>query len=322
MPRPRFVPGAVVRFAVKNRPGPPRDAAGYLATRLAVPVDWVAPLLGEGRVDIDGQTVRAGAAIDLARASGLVVRLPDAWPPHMAAVEMPLAVLHEDEHLLALDKPPGVVVHPARGHMDNRTLQNGVRHRHRDRIGRPGVTLGSPHRLDADTSGVVVFALTTPAYRDLVEQFTLGTPHKEYLLLVDGRPDFDQTTVNVPLGPHPELPGLGQATPEHEGGKAARTDFHVLERGDDWGLLRAVPRTGRAHQIRIHAAWLGLPLVGDSAYNRSPGTAAARAGLARQALHAACLVLRHPGGGRALRIHAPVPGDFAAARKRLAASTD
>ena len=319
MPRPRFAPGSLVRFPLKQRPGAPRDAAAYLATRLAVPGDWVVPLVWEGRVSVDGATLRVGDTIDLARAVELAVQLPDAWPPHLAPTPMDLSVLHEDEHLLALDKPPGVIVHPARGHLDNQSLQNGVRHRHRDRIGRPGVTLGSPHRLDLDTSGVVVFALTTAAYRDLVEQFSNAQPHKEYLLLVDGRPDFDQTTVSAPLGPHPTRRGCGAIVPEHEGGKPSRTDFHVLDAGADWGFLRAVPHTGRAHQIRIHAARLGLPLLADADYNPTPGPAGARSGMTRQALHAAVLRLRHPATGAPLRLEAPLPEDFLKARERLQA---
>ncbi len=313
MPRPRFAPGSTVTFTLRPRPGPPRDAAAYAAVRLAVPAEWVAPLVREGRVAVDGRTVGPGGLVDLARAAELRIRLPDAWPPHLACVDMPLAVLHEDEDILVLDKPPGVVVHPARGHLDNRTLANGVRHRYRADIGRPGVTLGAPHRLDKDTSGVIVFARTTAAYMALVRQFAAREPHKEYLALVDGVPAFAHTTVRAPLGTDPENPKRGAVVPEHVGGKPASTDFHVLAHQDGTALVRAVPHTGRAHQIRLHLAHLGHPVRGDRDYNPLDGNGAPSSNRPpRQALHAAALTLPHPITRQRLRLESPWPADWPA----------
>ncbi len=231
----------------------------------------------------------------------------------MAAAEMPLDILHEDERLAVLNKPAGSVVHPARGHLDCRTLQNGMRHRYRRLLALPETTLGSPHRLDKDTSGAIVFALDRTAYVSLVEQFASGLPHKEYLAVVDGAPDFDELSCQSPLGADPERKGLGTVVPREAGGKAARTDFTVLERGRGWALVRAVPFTGRPHQIRIHAASLGLPLAGDRDYNRRGEQAA----FPRQALHASGLTFVHPGTGARLRVEAPLPDDFRLALERL-----
>ncbi len=262
MPRPKFAPGSTAVFVTKNRSGK-KNLAGYLASRLGVVDDWARDLIAGGRVDVDGQTAVPGGTINLSDgAHEIVVRFPDAWPRHMAATEMPLDILHEDEFLLVLNKPAGIVVHPARGHLDNQTLQNGVRHRYRHLLGKDGVTLGSPHRLDRDTSGVIVFAIETRTYIDLVGQFSASTPHKTYVALLDGSPDFARKTVDAPLGRDPERKGCGTVLSVEAGGKTARTDFEILESGrasgKGWALARATPFTGRAHQIRIHAASLGL----------------------------------------------------------------
>jgi 23S rRNA pseudouridine1911/1915/1917 synthase len=236
----------------------------------------------------------------------------------MAATEMPLDILHEDDHLVVLNKPPGVVVHPARGHLDNQTLQNGMRSRYSHLLAKRETTIGSPHRLDKDTSGAIVFALTRTAYASLVDQFSRALPHKEYLAVVDGDPDFAELSCRSPLGSDAERKGLTAVVPLEQGGKTARTDFRVLRRGGGWALVNAVPHTGRPHQIRIHAASLGLPLAGDREYNERWE----RLGFPRQALHAAALTFRHPATGEALRVEAPPPEDFRLALAALERMSD
>ncbi len=313
MARPRFAPGSVAHFQVKNRSGK-KKLAGYLASRLGVVDAWAEDLLATGCVSLDGCPAGAGTLVNLSAGPHTIeVRFPEAWPRHMAATDMPLRVLHEDSHLLILDKPPGVVVHPARGHLDNQTLQNGVRHRYRHLLGRPDTCIGPPHRLDKDTSGAVAFALVRQTYIDLVAQFANGRPRKEYLAILDGDPDFDQIVCDDPLGDDPDHKGRGRVLPVERGGKTARTDFRILERGRGWALALAEPRTGRPHQIRIHAAALGLPLAGDAEYNPNPR----RLGLARQALHAAVLAFSHPATGQPLRVEAPLADDLREALARL-----
>ena len=313
MSRPRFVPGSTVVFKVKNRSGK-KSLAAYLASRLGVVEAWADDLMKGGHVRLDGKTSRPGDSINLsAGPHAIEVFFPDTWPKHMAATAMTLDVLHEDDHLLVINKPSGIVVHPARGHLDNQTLQNGVRHRYRHLLGREDTTLGSPHRLDKDTSGAIVFAITRDAYVHLVAQFTSSTPHKQYLAIFDGKPDWTECVCDSPLGNDPERKGLGTVVSPTDGGKSARTDFTVVEAGRDWALVRAVPHTGRPHQIRIHAASLGFPLAGDRDYNPSPE----RLSLPRQALHAAGLAFTHPATGRRLAVTAPLPQDMAEALRLL-----
>lgn len=306
MSRPRHPPGSTAVFQVKNRSGK-KPLATYLGSRLGVVDAWAEDLIAHGHVVLDGAVATPGATINLSAGPHILeVHFPDAWPRHMAATEMPLSILYEDECLVVLDKPAGIVVHPARGHLDNQTLQNGVRHRYRHLLALPETCIGPAHRLDKDTSGVIVFALKRPVYIDLVEQFAGGAPHKEYLAILDGAPDFDTTVCDLPIGPDAEKRGLGTIVPEDSGGKKARTDFFILARGRDWALARAVPHTGRPHQIRIHAAALGLPVAGDKDYNPEY----ARRGLERQALHAWKLSLRHPTTGTPLAATAELPADM------------
>lgn len=314
MARPRFVPGSTLRFEVKRRSGI-KDLAAYVASRMGVVPAWVEELVGDGRVDLDGCTAGPGQTINLsAGRHEITVRLPEAWPRHMAAVDMPLAVLYEDDALLVLDKPAGVVVHPARGHLDNNTLQNGVRYRYHHLLGQENVTIGPAHRLDKDTSGVVAFSRSTAAYKELVRQFTHGEPRKEYFAIMEGCPAFSSVTVEAAIGRDPVKRGLGKV--HGAGEKQAVTVFEILEKGNGWTLARAIPITGRAHQIRIHAAWLGYPLASDTEYGGTPGFL----GLRRHGLHAAALTLAHPISGNRLHVRAPMPADMVEALTRAGGS--
>ncbi len=313
MPRPKFAPGSTLVLPVRNRAGK-KPLAQYLASRLGVVDAWARDLADSGRVTLDGRTADGETLINLsAGPHEIVVVFPEAWPRHMAATAMPLDILREDDALLVLDKPPGIVVHPARGHLDNQTLQNGVRHRYRHLLGRDGVTIGAPHRLDRDTSGALAFAVTTEAYIELVRQFAAAEVEKTYFAILDGDPGFETMVVDRPIGPDPAHRGRGKALPESEGGKSARTEFLIVERGKGWALACVRPRTGRPHQIRVHAADLGLPLAGDREYNGDPG----RLGMARQALHAGALSFSHPVTGERIRVEAPLPADMRGALERL-----
>lgn len=313
MARPKFIPGSTVVFPVKNRSGK-KSLASYLATRLGVVDAWARILLENRQVKLDGITAEPEQNINLSAGPHQIeVFFPDNWPPHMAPEPIPLDIIHEDSELIVINKPAGIVVHPARGHLDGVTLQNGLRHRYRERLGHPDVTIGSPHRLDKDTSGAIVFALTTPAYINLVGQFSSGLPRKEYLAVLTGVPGFSKYVCDKPIGPDPERRGLGSIVPIEKGGKYARTDFTVLERGDGWALVRAVPKTGRPHQIRIHAASLGLPVAGDRDYNPRPD----RFAFPRQALHAEALTFIHPVEKISVRCVAPLARDVEEVLLRL-----
>ncbi len=318
MARPHFAPGSRVTFPVRNRSGI-QGLDVYLGSRLGVVTPWARDLLARGHVRLNGAPADADTAINLsAGPHEIEVYFPADWPRHMAATAMNLDIVYEDDILLVINKPPGIVVHPARGHLDNQTLLNGVRHRYQERLAFPDTTIGSPHRLDKDTSGAIVFALRRDVYVDLVEQFTHARPHKEYIAILDGCPDFDSLVCDRPIGNDPEHKGRGTIVPVADGGKTARTDFSILQRGDGWAVARAVPHTGRPHQIRIHAASLGLPIAGDRDYNPVPE----RHGLARQGLHAAALTFRHPVTGCDLRVEAPLSADLTESLDRMASRGD
>lgn len=307
MPRPHFTPGSTIVLPVKQRSGKQLLSA-YLAARLGVVQPWAEDLIRRGHVKLDEVAATTEQLINLSDGTHAIeVYFPVDWPSHMTPTPMHIDFLHRDDSLVVVNKPPGIVVHPARGHLDRNTLQNGIRHHYRHLLADPDATIGSPHRLDKDTSGAIVFALRREAYVDLVRQFTESKPHKEYLAVVDGQPNFDALVCDSPLGNDPERKGLGTVVPVNDGGKTARTDFTVVERHADWAVLRAVPHTGRPHQIRIHAASLGLPLAGDRDYNPDPQ----RLGFPRQALHAASLAFTHPEDGRAVRFNAPLTADIA-----------
>jgi pseudouridine synthase, RluA family len=293
--------------------------AQYLAARLGIPDAWALGLLQDNHVTLDSQPATESHIINLSAGPHVIgVTFPEAWPRHMAATKMLLDIIYEDKQLVVLNKPAGRVVHPARGHLDNQTLQNGLRCRYRHLLGQDGVTIGPVHRLDKDTSGVVVFALTTEAYINLSGQFANGVPHKRYIAIADGTADFDWYVCDSAIGPDPLSKGLGKVIAPEDGGKNARTDFTVLEKGSGWTVVQAEPHTGRPHQIRIHAKSLGLPLAGDKDYNPAPE----RLGIGRQALHAASLTFVHPETGERMTCVAPLADDMAALLRDLGCSLD
>lgn len=285
----------------------------YLTARLSLPETWVQRLLTGGCVQVDGQVCQPHQNLDLGPGMIIQVAFPDNWPPHLQPTALPLSILHEDQAILVLDKPPGIAVHPARGHMDSKTLQNAVLYHCRERSGEEDVICAPSHRLDLDTSGVIVFAITRDAHRSLVSQFTARSTHKEYLALVEGEPAFDTTEVIAPLGRDPERPSRGQVLALYAGGKDARTDLHVLERGRGWALVRANPRTGRPHQVRIHLQHMGLPVIGDREYHPCPE----RHHAPRHALHASRLAIVHPASGKPTCFSAPLAPDMQELLDRL-----
>jgi 23S rRNA pseudouridine1911/1915/1917 synthase len=231
---------------------------------------------------------------------------------------MPLDILYEDEDVLVINKSAGVIVHPARGHMHGVSLQNGVLFHCRDIIGRDGVTIGPAHRLDMATSGVILFAKRTRAYKYLAAQFSSrdAALQKEYLLLSDGESQEEAFSVTYPLVSDGGSEGRQRVALTEEGGKSAHTDFQTLERGRGWTLLKARPKTGRTHQIRVHAASAHLPILGDILYHSVPSAASEfvrENGLSRLALHAFSLSVRRPEDGRVMCFQSPIPSDMLSA---------
>jgi 23S rRNA pseudouridine1911/1915/1917 synthase len=217
---------------------------------------------------------------------------------------IPLAILHEDDHILVIDKPAGLVVHPGSGNWQG-TLLNALLHHAPQLAGIPRA--GIVHRLDKDTSGLLVVAKTLEAQTDLVRQLQARTVKRHYLALAHGRVARDGV-VDAPIGRHPvqrtKMAVVG-------GGRAARTHYRVLERFAHATLLECALETGRTHQIRVHMAELGHPLVGDPVYGPRRTAHPTLAGFPRQALHAWRLALAHPATRSEMSWEAPLPEDFA-----------
>lgn len=230
-------------------------------------------------------------------------------------VEVRYRILACDEWLVAVDKGPGAPVHPTRS-FRTRTILTHLR----SALGDPG--LSPAHRIDRETSGVLVFGRHTAAVAGMARQFAAGQVAKEYLAVVHGRPAFDRLTLEAPLERDPLFPVQCRMRVAQRAGQAARTELAVLARAVDRALVRARPRTGRMHQIRVHLAAAGHPILGDKLYledgrpylaliaGELTETCLARLGHSRLALHAWRLAFDHPGSGLRTRLTAPLPGDL------------
>jgi 23S rRNA pseudouridine1911/1915/1917 synthase len=277
-------------------------------------------VIDAGAVLVNGAVVKASYKVrldDLIR-----VWLPDLGDDAPTPEDIPLSIVFEDESFLVVDKPPGMVVHPARGHWAG-TLVNALQF-HFDTLStvggeeRPGIV----HRLDRDTSGLILIAKDDRAHRALSSQFAERTIQKEYLSIVSGVISRDTDYIERPIGPHPtHREKMAIRLPE-DGGKAAMTYYEVVERFPRHTFVRLKPRTGRTHQIRVHLTHLGHPILADRLYaGRSTLTLSDLLGslptdpdpilLNRQALHAHRLSLVHPMTGAPLAFEAAIPTDMA-----------
>ena len=254
--------------------------------------------LRAGHITVDGRTARPRTQVTGGeKISVAPPRPPDAAP---RAQRMPLKIVHEDAALMVIDKPAGLVVHPGAGQPD-RTLMNALLAHAPALAGVPRA--GIVHRLDKDTSGLLVVAKTVESQASLVRQLADRTMRRAYLALVQGDPPASGT-IDAPVGRDARARTRMAVT--HRG-KPARTTYRVLERFGRAALVECRLDTGRTHQIRVHFQHIRHPLVGDTVYRR--GT---RHGIVfpRQALHAAELSLRHPVSGEAMTWRAPLPRDF------------
>jgi 23S rRNA pseudouridine1911/1915/1917 synthase len=288
----------------------PASAAGERLDRfLAEPLGSRARaqrLIDAGQVRVDG-TARAKRH---QLAGGERIEVDEADPrPAPERGEAPYAVAYEDEHLLVVDKPAGVVVHPARGHRTG-TLAQALAGR---ASGGPDPwRAGIVHRIDRDTSGLLVVARSDEVHRALKAALSARRIEREYLALVHGRPSARTGTIDAPIGRdrrHPERVSTDTAAP-----REATTDFVVERALPHSSLLRVRLRTGRTHQIRVHLEAIGHPIVGDPVYaGRAPGEAY---GLQRQFLHAEHLAFDHPVTGARVDVRSPLPGDLLAALRQ------
>ncbi len=290
-------------------------------------------LILAGQVSVEGRTVRDPAA-QVNSGDRIAVALPPPQPAKPAAEAIPLNIVYEDDALIVIDKPAGLVVHPAAGHASGTLVNALIAHCGDSLSGIGGVKRpGIVHRLDKDTTGLMVVAKTDRAHRRLSAQFAdkrEGPLERGYLAFVWGAPDRPHGVVDAPLERHPHA---REKRAVREGGRAAVTHWRTVERyaGSDArpvaALLACELETGRTHQVRVHLAHLGHPILGDETYatgfktkaaRLSPAAREALAELHRQALHAEHLAFEHPETGDILDFRSPLPPDLARLRAALA----
>ncbi len=285
----------------------------FVAAAAGVSRVVAARAIAQGRVTVDGEPASKSTRVE----QGMrVVAEFGADAPRPAAEDIQVPIVYSDEHLVVVAKPAGLVVHPAPGHAGG-TLVNALLATETDLPAggeddeRPGIV----HRLDATTSGLMVVAKSAQAHGRLVEMMAAREVTREYLALVAGSPDSDSATIDAPVG---RSPRHRKKMAVVAGGKPAITHVEVIERLRATTLVEARLETGRTHQIRVHLAAIGHPVVGDGVYGR--GRALARElGLERPFLHAGRLSFAHPITGELLSFNEPLPEDLVAALERARA---
>ncbi len=304
-----------LEFSVGERhPGKPRRLDKYLQERFpGYSRSFLQQMIKAQRVLINGKPTKSSWHVSTHEVITMLLYPGGA----KIAEEIAFDIVYEDAQILAVSKPSGVLVHPSRGHKSG-TLYNGLLHHFREqRANDPSFHIGTVHRLDEETSGIMVYALCPKAHGELTRQFENRLVRKTYLCIAHGAADFDEKTIDAPLGADPAnrvaiaVNGLGA--------RAARTRFVrvAISTCGNFSLLRAHPLTGRTHQIRVHAKELGHPLLGDPLYGgvkEHPIFADLRP---RVCLHAESLALAHPATREPMLLSAPVPADLRLVMERL-----
>jgi 23S rRNA pseudouridine1911/1915/1917 synthase len=285
-------------------------------------------VIGAGGVKVNDQGTKV--AHRLKAGDRIVLVLPPMNAAGPNPEEIPLDILYEDDALIAVNKPPGMVVHPARGHWSG-TLASALSFYFRQLSSaggpmRPGIV----HRLDRDTSGVMVVAKTDPMHFALAAQFENRTTEKEYFAITAGVPDRDRDRIEQPIGVHPHQREKMAIRAGHSTSREATTFYEVLERFAGFAAVKVLPKTGRTHQIRIHLAHIGCPVLCDKLYGgrtdiKRSELIRGHAGdstivLSRQALHAQRIKLAHPATGEPIEFIAPLPADLTAVLNELRAA--
>jgi len=304
-------------------PGPrswrvPEDRAGerldrHVAEHLDVPRNQIQRWIREGRVRVDGADAKASTPVQAG--NEITARPPPPRDDRIRPEEGELDLLHVDDHLVVLDKPAELTVHPGAGRrtgtLAHRLLARFPEIRGLGGPGRPGIV----HRLDKDTTGVMVVARTEKAYRALSRAFSRRRVDKRYLAICYGTPEPPEGRIDAPIGRHPQRRKEMAVRP---GARRAVTGYRVLASAAGLSVLELELETGRTHQIRVHLKWAGHPLVGDPVYGeaRWKGLPAGIRGplrsFPRPALHAWRLAFEHPADGRRVVFEAPVPEDLVA----------
>lgn len=267
-----------------------------------------ADLIKNGQIRIEGRKVKASHRVK--KGDLISVHIPPPQEVELTPQDIPLTVVYEDQDLVIIDKPQGMVVHPAHGNWD-RTLVNALLFQVQDLSGingelRPGIV----HRLDKDTSGLLVVAKNDRSHRHLAEQIKTHSFTREYTALVHGQVRENQGIIEAPIGRDPRDRKKMAVV---AGGRPSITGYQVLERFANYTLVRCRLETGRTHQIRVHMSYLGYPVVGDPLY----GPRKNQWGLNKQLLHASLLTIEHPATGEVMTFQSPLPEYFDSILKEL-----
>ena len=261
-------------------------------------------LIEQGNVQVNG-LVCISKKYSLQPGDCISLEIPTAQPLNLQPENIPLDILYEDDTLIIINKPAGLVVHPAPGHLEGTLVNALLAHCHLPGIGgvqRPGIV----HRLDKDTTGAIAIAKTDLAHQHLQAQLKAKTAGREYLGIVYGAPSTESGTIDATIGRHP-VDRKKMAVVPVEKGRSAITHWRVQERLGNYTLMHFQLETGRTHQIRVHSAQIGHPIIGDSVYSSAKGVGV---NLPGQALHAWRLKLQHPLTGDWLEVTAPPPSTF------------
>ena len=280
---------------------------------------FIQRLIRDGSVTVNGAPAKASTPVRAGDQIELTAELPDA--PTVEPEDIPLDILHEDDHILAINKPADMVVHPAKGHRGGTLVNALLGHTRTLSSARGEFRAGIVHRLDRDTTGVILAAKTDAAQAALADQFAARTVEKHYLAVVEREPELDSDLIDLPTGRHPRHREI--AAVRHDIGKPAQSIYRVVRRYRGFAHLDVQILTGRTHQIRVHLAHVGHPVVADAAYGaHSPLFRSELAGeppgddeaplIARQALHAHRIAFDHPATGQRLEFTAPPPDDILA----------
>ena len=264
---------------------------------------YLQKLLKDQAVSVNGKPVKANYKTQ--EGDRILLEVPDLRDPDILPEDIPLDILYEDEYLMVVNKPKDMVVHPSAGHMEG-TLVNGIMAHCKGRLSgingvlRPGIV----HRIDKDTTGALLICKDDAVHRDIAEQLKEHSIKRRYRAIVQGNLKEDEGTVDAPIGRHPV--DRKKMAVNYKNGKEAVTHYKVLERFGQYTYIECRLETGRTHQIRVHMASIGHPLLGDTVY----GTAKNPWKLQGQTLHAMILGFRHPVTGEYMEFEAPLPEYF------------
>jgi len=281
-------------------------------------------LIRQGSIRVNASPAKPSYSIRPGDRIDVTVELPEG--PAVAPEDIPLDILYEDDHMLAVNKPPDMVVHPAKGHQGGTLVNALVGHTHALSSAYGELRAGIVHRLDRDTSGVILAAKSDTAHAALAKQFEARSVEKHYIAVVEGGPELDSDLIDAPLGRSRRNPEAAAVL--RRGGKSAQSIYRVRRRFRGFAELDVQPLTGRTHQIRVHLAHIRHPVVADGLYSgrhalyRSellgrPPAEDEPPLIERQALHALRIAVEHPATGQRMEFAAPLPDDIVALLRAL-----